>query len=206
MQAEVVRRKIKERRRDRPISPERFARENWIRPRLRETCDKFGYPHVAWCLIGYARREKMRSWADTKGPHQRFAGAMSSIRILFSEEAVSTDGRFNTGHCHNWVLDIMEGWLRESIRDHDLFAEHDEVQSSPDENATDGIALAVIDPEDFEAELESLNEPLEGEIEEPMSLSSQILEAFLVRDEDAIMRCAIAVEQLERRNNVLERE
>lgn len=173
---------IQEKRRDRPISPERAAREDRIRERIRTEVTANGLDRVANGLAAYARVNGMRTWAG-RNREQQARGARSSCEILLRLKAVSTDNRFSTGHCVGWVLDIMEGYLNDLTEQRErLFGGRANGRAPSTEVAL--IAEPVIEPG--------------PEKPESQSLSAQLLDAYLSRDDEAIMRIAVAVEALER--------
>ena len=182
---------IQEKRRDRPISPERQAREDGIRPRLKKEVEERGYDAVAGSLVSYARRNDMRCWAGGSYSKQKI-GARSSIEILFRLKAVSTDNRFSTGHCVGWVLDIMEGYLNDLASERERLFGGRVNGRHPHEERTEERALAIIEQPVAEEEEEIVIE------QEPQSLSAALLDAYLAGDDEAIMRIAVAVEALER--------
>lgn len=153
-------------------------------------------------FIGYAvrtaKRLGMRIWKES-GTKKAEHGATNSLRVLFGEKTAWTNhkherGAFRrTGVNSAWVLDIWEATLDHLVRE-DPF-----LRAIERENEEREVQREMLTRTD-EAELSRLNQqtgPRVFHIADTAPISVRLLDAYLNRDDDAIMRIAVELEHVE---------
>lgn len=135
--------------------------------------------------VRVARDRGLRLWKDDHTPV--IDGARSSLAVLLKEKENIAAGeggrpaRMHTGVNASWVLDIWEAAL-EHLNREDPFSRRREAERTSRLTAE---------------ELEAMQDGGPQFIQVGQSLSARILDAYLGRDDEAIMRIAIEIEGLE---------
>ena len=138
--------------------------------------------------VRIADRRGMRTWKGADDSARRYS-ASSSLEVLFGEKVNTVGGKGGkgghrrTGVNSRWVLDIWEATLDHLTREDPFSRPVQEPEETPDDvnvepDADDGVRIY--------------------QSARTGSLSASILDAYLSRDDEAIMRIAIDVEGLER--------
>jgi hypothetical protein len=166
----------------------------------------------------HADRVGLRTWKG-ESPDRRKAVARRSLATLLEEIVVTTPGkkgkaaRKHTGVNHAWVLDIWEAALdylhrepidanhvRVPIASLALETEHHEANLlAVREQIPFSEALERVRGRAAAGELIALNDGGPTVVQVGPSLSARLLDAYLERDDESIMRIAVEVEGLETR-------
>lgn len=153
-------------------------------------------------FIGYAVRTAnrlgMRTWKES-GTKKVEHGAIDSLKVLFGEKSAWTNhkderGAFKRSGVNSaWVLDIWEATLDHLVRE-DPFLKEIERENEQRE------VQRELTQRTEEDELERLNSepgPRVFKIADTAPISVRLLDAYLNRDDDAIMRIAVELEHVE---------
>lgn len=158
------------------IYPNLTYRSTAIRARVEDALNQLGHGNIeaGKCrflehAIWCAERKQMRLWKKVS-PEQQIRVATRSLNTLLGEVGVVENGKTWTGRNKNWVLDIWEVALD------DWFY----IKEVP-----------VVGTETFSA-----SEICEEEDARQKSLSLRILEAYIKRDDNAMIDLAEEVEAL----------
>jgi hypothetical protein len=143
---------------------------------------------LVMCAIRLAKERGMRLWTDRS--KDQVSLGLQSLETLLGEKVVIMPPRKKgepsikaTGKNLNWVLDLWEVALDYHHRE-PLY----QVRKPAEE-----IVPVTLE----EARAMNDSGPTVVAITQPVSISSRLLDAYLARDDEAIMRLAIEVEALE---------
>ncbi len=175
-------------------------RSDMLRPRMADLVallghndQEFGLKVVSRRAVDVAKVRDMRTWNDTNQARGKVGCAYESLTKLLGLRINPTDkarGHNYTGRNAHWVLDIWEAVLEE------IFHSKPTPKPRP-EDPSDALLGTGTQEHGVQVEATAAPAPADTPAAPKTALAMRILEAYIARDDDAILEVANEVGKME---------